>query len=424
MNPNQSTISRRRFFQHGVAATAAFAILPSSNARAAAPIKVGIIGCGGRGRGAAENCLRADEAVQIHALADLFPDRLQEMRDRLAKREIEVPNERCFTGWDGYKELLKTDVDYICLTTPPVFRPVMLEAAVAAGKHVFMEKPAAVDAPGIRRIIEAGKQAKAKGLSIVAGAQRRHEKRYQDTIQRLQGGAIGEILAANVYWCGGVIKFRPRKPGMSETEYQIRNWYHYLWTSGDHIVEQHVHNIDVALWVMGQHPVKASGYGGRAWQQKGNIWDHHTVDFEFGNGVHMNSMSKQMAGEFSNVSELIIGTKGRSNCCNWIGGENPFEFKGDYQNPYVQEHIDLIDSIRNEKKVNEAETIAISTMTAIMGRMAEYQQKVMTWDEAFHSNETLSQEPYALGPIDTPDAVIPGGVPYSEDGWDPDPEYG
>lgn len=425
MNQNQSSVSRRSFFKQSAVAAAtvtAFNILPSPEARAAAPIKVGIVGCGGRGRGAAENCLRADEGVKITALADLFPDRMKEMRDRLAKSEVTVPEDRCFVGWDGYQEVLKTDIDYVILSTPPVFRPMMLEAAVKAGKHVFMEKPAAVDAPGIRRIIAAGEKAKEKGLTIVAGSQRRHEKSYVEIVKRLQDGAIGEIVAANVYWCGGVIKFRERKPGMSEMEYQIRNWYHYLWTSGDHIVEQHVHNIDVALWVMGKHPVKAFGYGGRAWQQKGNIWDHHTVDFEFENGVHMSSMSKQTAGDFSNVSELMVGTKGRSDCRKWIKGVNPFTFEGDFQNPYIQEHIDLIDSIRNNKKVNESRNIAISTMTGIMGRMAEYQQKTLTWDEAFNSNETLSEEPYKLGPVDTPDVRIPGGVPYSEDGWNPDPE--
>jgi predicted dehydrogenase len=283
-----------------------------------------------------------------------------------------------------------------------------------------MEKPAAVDAPGIRAIMEAGKKAKSLGLAIVAGTQRRHHNKYVETIRRIRDGACGEITAARAYWCGGPIGFYERKPEYSDVEYQLRCWYHFLWLSGDHIVEQHVHNLDVINWAMGMHPVKAFGYGGRAWQIHGDIWDHHTVDFEFENGVHLSSMCRQIPNCVDNVSEFVVGTKASSNCADWIRGKGmEWKFEGEAQNPYVQEHADLIESIRKGQPLNEAQNVAESTMTAIMGRMAEYSGQVVTWDEALKSEEKLRPEKIELGPMPPRPIAVPGGKEYAGEGWMP-----
>ena len=363
--------------------------------------------------------MRSSKGVTVVALADIFEDRIEKTREELAdKMDVTVDRDMCFLGWDGYRKILETDVDIVILATPPVFRPATLMAAVRAKKHVFMEKPAAVDARGIRRIMRAGRRAKSAGLAIVAGTQRRHQKKYVETIRRIHDGAIGEIVAARAYWCGGPIGFHKRKPEWSDMEYQMRNWYHFLWISGDHIIEQHVHNLDVINWAMGTHPVKAFGCGGRAWQKKGNIWDHHAVDFEFENGVHLTSMCRQIANSVSNVSEFVVGTKASSNCADWIGGRGKeWKFEGESPNPYVQEHADLIESIRKGEPLNEAQNVAESTMTAIMGRMAEYTGQVVEWEEALKSDERLGPEEYELGPVDLRPVAVPGGKEYAGEGW-------
>lgn len=425
MPSRQKDLSRREFVKRGAMATAtvtAFNVLKSPQARAAAPIRVGLIGCGGRGKGAATDAMKAAEDVEVVALADIFKDRVESARKLLADQmDVTVDRDMCFLGWDAYEKVLQTDVDYVILATPPVFRPPLLTAAVEAKKHVFMEKPAAVDAPGIREIMRAGRRAKSLGLSIVAGTQRRHQKHYVETIRRIHDGAVGEIVAARAYWCGGPIGFHKREPDWSDMEYQIRNWYHFLWLSGDHIVEQHVHNLDVVSWAMGgMHPVKAFGYGGRAWQKRGNIWDHHTVDFEFENGVHLSSMCRQIANCAGNVSEFVVGTKASSNCANWIGGRGrEWKFEGESPNPYVQEHADLIESIRKGEPLNEAQNVAESTMTAIMGRMAEHSGQVLTWEEALKSDEKLGPDKPTLGPVKLRPVAVPGGKEYAGEGWIP-----
>ncbi|MBD3268368.1 gfo/Idh/MocA family oxidoreductase [bacterium] len=426
MGQNKNELSRRIFVKTGAVSTAALStlnLLPSKAARAVAPIKVGVVGVGGRGKAAAEDVIRAHEGVKIAAIADLFPYQIELAKKRLAKSGQEIEDDQCFLGFEAYKEVLKTDIDYVILTTPPVFRPQMLEAAVEAGKHVFMEKPAAVDAPGIRRIIAAGKKAAQKGLSIVAGTQRRHDPSYIETMKQIHDGVLGEIQFARAIWCTGPIAYRKRRPDMSPMEYQIRNWYHYLWLSGDHLVEQHVHNIDVILWALQKHPVRAYGVGGRAWQQWGNIWDHHAVDFAFDNGVHLFSLASQYPRpeNGSRVNEFVHGTKATTNCNGSIWGGYDWKYKGDYVRPYIQEHADLIDSIIHDKKINEAERCAISTMTGIMGRMAEYAGKEVTWEEAFNSNDTLGQEEYELGPHEAQPVPVPGGFPFTgKEGWKPD----
>ncbi|MEW6236532.1 MAG: Gfo/Idh/MocA family oxidoreductase [Candidatus Omnitrophota bacterium] len=421
----EKNISRRRFMKRGAtaaAAVASFNVLPSKDARAVEPITVGLIGCGGRGKSAIKECLGSADEVKIAAVADLFPDNLAKAKEILEEMDSKVPDDRCFTGWDAYKKVMETDVTYVIIDVPPVFRAEMLEAAINAKKHVFMEKPASVDAQGIRRIIAAGEKAKELGLSIAAGTQRRHQGDYIETIKRLHDGAIGEIMAAQAYWCGGPIGFRERQPSWSDVEFQIRNWYHFLWLSGDHIVEQHVHNLDVINWIMGTHPIKAYGCGGCAWQKRGNIWDHHAIDFEYPNGVHMTSLCGQTPrpeGQ-SWVKESVQGTKGVSNCANWIKGLSEWKYEGHHQNAYIQEHTDLIASIRSGKPINEARNVAESTMTAIMGRMAEYQNKEMTWEEAINSNENLIIQPLELGPNEPTPVAIPGGKEYTgKEGWNP-----
>lgn len=420
-------MNRRHFVKSGMAAgaaMAAFHVLPSKDAQAAAPLKVGVVGCGGRGRGAMINALQAAEGIQIRALCDIFPEKFDLAKDELKKMDHPVDQIETFLGFKAYKELMKMDdLDYVILATPPCYRPETLEAAVEAKKHVFMEKPAAVDAPGIRRIIDAGERAKTLGLSIAAGTQRRHQLSYVETMKRVHDGAIGDIVNGQVFWCGGPIGYPDRKPGMTEIEYQIRGWYHWMWLSGDHMLEQHVHNIDVMNWIMQAHPVKAFGVGGRSWTQNGNIWDHHAVHFEYPNGVSVLSMCSQYPRESERVDERAQGTKGyvytnSGDDCYIVSNGQKWAYQGKCT-PYVQEHVDLIESIRSGKPINEARNIGESTMTAVMGRLAEKTGKEMTWDEAYNSNESFAIY-YALGDCETAPAPVPGGKPYTgEEGWKP-----
>ncbi len=421
-------VKRRDFVKSGaVAASAltAFNVLPSKNARAQQPIKIGVVGCGGRGRGAMVNAIQADDSVEIVALADIFPEKFDAAKKELSKMGKSTDVET-FLGFKSYQDLVKTDCDYVILATPPCYRAESLEAAIDAGKHVFMEKPASVDPQGIRRIIAAGEKAKNKGLSIAAGTQRRHQTEYQELIKRVHDGAIGDIVNAQVYWCGGPIGFPDRDPNWSEVEWHIRGWYHWLWVSGDHILEQHVHNIDVMNWVIGEHPIKAFGSGGRGWQKRGNIWDHHAVEFEFANGLRVQSQCSQYPREDGRVDERFQGTKGSTYTAQngpWYikdkNGNDVWRHEGPKSSPYVLEHANLMDSIRNDKGLNEAKNVAESTMTAMMGRMAEYQAKELTWDEAINSNERFPVY-YEFGDIDDPGAPPPGGKKYTgEEGWQP-----
>ncbi len=429
MDQQKNDISRRDFVKTGAITTAsvtAFNILASPDARAKQQLKIGVIGCGGRGRGAMVNALQADDAVQVVALCDIFPEKFDLAKQELEKMGHDAEKIETFLGFKAYRDLVKTDCDYVILATPPCYRPESLEAAVKAGKHVFMEKPAAVDPPGIRRIIAAGEEAKKKGLSIAAGTQRRHQKEYIETIKRIQDGMIGDVVNAQVFWCGGPIGFPDRKPGWSEVEWQIRGWYHWLWLSGDHILEQHVHNIDVINWIMGTHPVKAFGTGGCGWQERGDIWDHHAVHFHYENGVDILSMCSQHPRDTGRVEERVQGVKGRTYTAQsgpWYiqdnNGKEIWRFKDEQSAPYVQEHADLMNSIRNEKGLNEARNVAESTMTAMMGRMSEYTGKELTWEEALNSDEKFPVY-YEFGDVDAPGAPVPGGKKYTgEEGWKP-----
>jgi len=388
-------------------------------------IRVGVIGCGGRGTGAAVNSLEAHECTRIVALADLMPDRVQssfgqlnsdEIKERFGDR-ISIPKDHCFSGLDAYRKLLALpDIDLVILATSPGFRPTHFEAAVAAGKHVFMEKPVAVDPVGVRKVIAAGEVATSKGLSVVTGTQRRHEDTYLEAMERVHAGDLGEIMAGRCYWNQGALWVHNRRPEYSDLEWQCRNWLYFTWLSGDHIVEQHVHNIDVMNWVLGGPPVRCVGMGGRqsrTGEEYGHIYDHFAIEYEYANGVCVSSMSRQIEGTPGRVEEVVVGSKGTLRMSPGraeITGKSSWRAKEETTNPYVQEHVNLIRSIRGEgPKLNEARRIAESTLTAIMGRMSAYTGQVVTWDFALkESTLDLMPPDLASGSIAPWSVAIPG----------------
>jgi len=402
-----------------VASAALMANLGSNFAHAAGTdlIRVGLIGCGGRGSGAAVDATSAAENVRVVALGDLFPNRIAEARKRFAdrpKERFDITDDRCFSGWDAYKQVLECGVDMVILATPPAFRPMHIKAAVEAGKHIFAEKPCAVDPVGVRMVMEASDLAKQKGLAIVAGTQRRHQASYIETIRRIKDGAIGELVAGQCYWNQGGLWSVRRTPEMSDMEWQVRNWLYFTWLSGDHIVEQHVHNIDVMNWVIGAHPVSAYGMGGRqvrTGEQFGHIYDHFTIEYVYPNDVRVMSMCRQIDNNDNRIGEYIMGTQGRSNCSGQITGANAWRFQGRGNNPSVQEHTDLIASIRAGTPLNEGRQIAESTLTAIMGRMSAYTGKTVRWEQALNSTLNLMPEKLEFGPLPTPEVAMPGRTP-------------
>lgn len=380
--------SRRSFLRTAALATAATAVPFIRTGEAQSdPIKVGLIGCGGRGRGAAGNAMEADKAVKIVAVCDVFEDRAKNFQKQLNRKGAEIGDDMVFSGVFGYKKLLENDLTYVILATPPGFRPMQFEAAVNAKKNIFTEKPVGTDPTGIRQFMAAAKKSEELKLSITAGTQRRHQKPYIETVKKIQDGAIGEVRAARAYWCGGpVINMRSRPAGMGDLEWQVKNWYSHCWICGDNIVEQHVHNIDIINWVMKAHPISVFASGGRAWKTPdeylGNIWDHISCDFEYPGGVHMISMCRHWNRCDGGVFEDVVGTKGRSNGQDMGSGGG--------HNAYVQEHIDLIASIRGTgKHYNEAMQVAESTMTAIMGRESAYTGKKLRWDDFLKSDLSL-----------------------------------
>ena len=377
-------------------------------------IKVGLIGCGGRGSGAANNAIQADANCQLFALADVFEDRLQERRNLLAKggERLAVADDMCFTGFDAYKHLLATDVDVVLLATPPHFRPEHFRACVEAGKHTFVEKPIAVDAPGVRSVIESSKLARKKNLSVVSGFMWRHDHGMVETHKRIMDGAIGDIVAIQADYPTGTLWHRGDDPAWSRMEYQMRNWYYYTWLSGDHNVEQHVHNLDLISWLLDDAtPVRSFGVGGR--QQRtdakfGNIYDHHSVVYEFENGVRAFSSTRQQDGcssGFNGVDEYVMGTKGHALLQKGrIDGETPWRFRGAKPNAHQLEHDKLFAGIRTGNLINEGVRMANSTMIAIMGRMCTYTGQTLSWDQCINSNERLGPDKYEWG--DAPEAKV------------------
>lgn len=407
-------LSRRNFL---VGSAAAAATMAAPNVFAVhqdrAKLRVGLIGSGGRGSGAIRDCMNADPSVELYAIGDVFADRMNGcvtglMKDLPARTNV---GDRKFVGFDAYQKVIDSGVDIVILTTPPAFRPKHFSAAIAAGKHVFMEKPVAVDPTGIRMVIEAAKLAKSKNLTVVAGTQRRHDPGYQDTIKRIRDGQMGDVVAMNCYWNQGGLWMNPRQESWSDMEWQLRNWLYFAWLSGDHIVEQHVHNLDVCNWVMGAHPVKAMSLAGRQVRtgaEYGHIFDHFATEYTYENGVRMISMCRQIDGCASNVSEYIVGTKGNSDANTRIRGEAAWRYEGRRPNPYVEEHKRLIKSIQGNEAFNEGEQVAHSTMTAILGRMSAYTGLEVTWEQGMASTMDLVPAKCEFGKIDVPAVAVPG----------------
>jgi len=395
-------------------------------------IKVALIGCGGRGTAAAAQALSTQGKVTLWAMADAFEKNitgsLRRIRGGVAKNydsqkmgpledRVKVAPERQFSGFDAYQKAIDSGADLVILATPPGFRPIHFEAAIAAGKHVFMEKPVAVDSPGIRKVLAAGKQADEKGLAVGVGLQRRHDPGYIETIQRLQDGAIGDIPLTRVYWNSGGVWIRTRADFYdayghepTEMEYQVNNWYYFNWLCGDHIAEQHIHNLDVGNWLKDAYPVAANGMGGREvrnGKDHGQIFDHHFVEFTYADGSTMLSQCRHIEGCDSLVNEYATGTKGKANIGKYhITSHGDWQYAGPKADPYQTEHDDLFAAIRRGDRYNEAEYGAKSTLTSILGRMATYSGQSITWDAALGSEVDLSPAKYdfAADPPVMPDS--------------------
>ena len=384
------SLSRRHFIKtSAVGMAAALAgkgvIFAASAGR---KFRVALIGCGGRGNGALANCHEAAKILgvelEVVATADWFKNKAE-----ATGQKYNVPASRCFGGATAYKDVIATNAEVVLIATSPNFRPVHFEAAANAGKHVFMEKPVAVDPPGGRRVIAAGEVAKQKGLSVVAGTQRRHQAGYQRIQHRIEGGAIGDIAGGSVWWCGGALWYQTRKPGESDADYMVRNWVSFTEMSGDHIVEQHVHNLDVANWYVGHPPSTALGFGGRARRKTGDQFDFFSIDLDYGDGCRIHSMCRQINGTDGGVREFFKGTQGET----W--GDGGLKAAKEISVPdfpdrdaYVQEHVDLLQSIIDEKPINEAANVATSTLTAIMGRMSAYTGKLVRWRDMMENENS------------------------------------
>jgi len=383
------------------------------------PLKAGVIGCGGRGSGAALNFLDAGPNLQIVALGDLFQDRIDSCRKGLKEKyNVEIPDNMCFTGFDNYKKVLAAGVDLVIIATPPVFRPIHFEAAVEVGKHVFMEKPVCVDPVGARSIIATAKKAESQGLCVVTGTQRHHQRRYVESFKQIQSGIIGDIVGGNVYWNQSMLWYRKRDTAWSDMEFMVRDWVNWKWLSGDHIVEQHVHNLDVFNWFFGKKPVKAVGFGAHQRRLSGDQYDMFSVDFEYEGGVHLHSMCRQIDGCANNVSEFIQGTKGSWNSekmeISDLKGKVIWKYDLDKEkaefkqiDPYVLEHVDFINHIRDNKPINQAEETAISCLTAIMGRESAYSGAVVKWDDIYNSSLSYLPEKLEIGKMDMSNYVVP-----------------
>jgi len=384
-----AAVSRRQFIKTSslVAASAAAAVSFPAVVRAQGkqPINAVIIGIGGRGGGAGGNFLEAVKNLgvegKIVAVADLFPEQAQRGKDNFG-----VPDDKCFSGFDAYRKALEVPgVNYCILATPPGFRASHFRACVEAGKNVFMEKPVAVDGTGCRLMYETAEMAKQKNLKVAAGTQRRHQAGYIETIKRIHGGDIGDVVTLRAYWVNGGPIWHRGDHGDTDLERQIRNWYHYIWLSGDHICEQHVHNLDVCNWIMQDHPVRCWGQGARQQlgDKSGEIWDNFAIEYEYKNGVRLFSYCGQIKRDWSSVSEGVHGTKGTSDPGSNVRpqGGQMWRFREKAIDPYVQEHMDLITAIHTDGNLNEAKQVTDSTLTAIMGREAAYSGAGVEWDD-------------------------------------------
>jgi myo-inositol 2-dehydrogenase/D-chiro-inositol 1-dehydrogenase len=421
--PTSAASSRRDFLKVSAAAAATAATylgsVPFVHAAGSDTLRVGLIGCGGRGTGAAEQCVNAGPNVQLIALADLFPDHLQRCKAQLQKDlhdKYSIKDEYCFTGWNAYQQLLDLkEIDLVLLATPPGFRPLHFKAAIAAGKHVFAEKPVAVDVPGALAVEKACEEAKAKGLAVVSGLCWRYHEPKRETFKRIHDGGVGDIVALQCSYNTGTLWHKPRQPEWSDMEWQVRNWLYFTWLSGDHNVEQHIHSLDKMAWAMrDEYPVTAVGLGGRQVRtgpEFGHIFDHHSVVYQFKNGVKLFANCRQQEGCAQEVDDFIFGTKGTCDVMkHTIKGEKPWkcEAAGKDKDMYQQEHNELVASIRAGTPINNGNYMVKSTLMAIMGRMATYTGQVITWDKLLNSKEDLTPPKYEFGPLPTPAVARPG----------------
>ncbi len=384
-------------------------------------LKAGLIGCGGRGTGAAVNFLDAGPNLQITALGDVFQDKIDNCRAELKKlKNVEIADENCFVGFDSYQKVLDSDIDIVLLCTPPHFRPQHVESAVLSRKHIFMEKPIAVDPVGARSVLASAKKAEAIGLSMVSGTIRRVQKDYMETWRQVANGLIGEITGANIIRNGGALWYRNRQPDWTDMEYMLRNWVNFCWLSGDHITEQFIHEIDVMNWHVGQNPVSAIGWGGRQRRITGDQYDFFSVEYVYDNGIRTHCAARQINGCSNRKVEQINGTQGFAKASgtiyDWKGNEiwkYPTPEEGDTSspwkvtNPFVQEHINLVTAIRTGKTISDAEAQVNSTLITIMGRMAAYTGKEITWEELMNSDLYLGPKTYVFGPVPEVKEEIP-----------------
>jgi len=378
-------------------------------------LKAGLIGCGGRGRGAALNFLNAGPHLQITALADVFADRVEAARRDLNQKGQDIPDSRCFVGFDAYQKLLESGVDLVLNATPPHFRPMHFAAAVDARKHVFLEKPLAVDVPGVKSIQATADRAESLGLSVLTGTQLRRELPRIEVRKRVRDGMIGDVEAARAIRNQGALWYRVPQPGWSEMEYMIRDWVNWTWLSGDIIVEQHIHHLDQMLWILGTPPIKAVGMGAHVRRPTGDQYDFFSVDYSFDNGVHLHSTIRQLNGCANVRDETLVGTKGSANLNGVItdrSGKLLWRYDGPTNDPLVQEHADWVTAIRTRKPINTAKETATATLIAIMGRDSSYTGKAVTWDDVVASTERLGPTEYAMGPVSIkPAAPVPGVEP-------------
>ena len=408
-------IKRRSFLKNSSILTGSL-VLPSFSFKKQKQLdkklKISVVGCGGRGTGAAVQALRADKNVELVALCDAFEDRLERSLNAIideldGEMDIKVKDKNKFVGFDGYKKAIDL-ADVVILATPPGFRPQHFEYAVNKSKHIFMEKPVATDAAGVRRILESAKLVKEKKLNVVVGLQRRYQLSYLDILKQVRRGVAGKIISGTVKWNGHGVWVRKREPQQSELEYQMRNWYYFNWLCGDHIVEQHIHNLDVANWFLDEHPISAQGMGGREVRKgidHGEIFDHHYVEFKYPSGAVIHSQCRHQPGTLRKVNEVLVGTKGVINLRNGgvvtINDHNgnllhKYDPKNDIS-PYQIEHNKLFKSIRSGGQIDDTEYGATATMTAIMGRMATYSGKLIEWESAMNADEKLVPDNLSWG---------------------------
>ncbi|MEW5980001.1 MAG: Gfo/Idh/MocA family oxidoreductase [Acidobacteriota bacterium] len=417
--------SRRRFLKTAALTTAGVIesnrfMARSAHVAGSDLLRVGLIGCGGRGTGAAAQALNADPNVKLVAMGDAFADHIERslkelQQDQKVAGKIDVPPERRFAGFDNYQYVIE-NVDVVLLAEPPHFRPRHLKAAIDAGKHVFAEKPIAVDSPGVRSVLATCEEARKKNLSVGSGLCLRYHYGNREAVQRIHDGAIGEVVAVQANDFRGPIWMRERQPGMSDMEWQIRNWYYFTWLSGDFIVEQHVHYLDVCSWIMkGEYPVKAIGTGGRQVRtgpEYGHIYDHHSVIYEYANGAKLFGTCRQQPGCANDAAAYALGAKGRAEVSTRrqviSGSSGQWQYKGQNNNMYQTEHDELFASIRNGKPVNDGQFMSMVTLLAIMGRTATYTGRLVTWDEVMNSTEDLSPPKYEWGSMSTPPVAMPG----------------